>query len=209
MRGLAILCGLLVALSLLLPPAAALDAKTASSIGRLNYAGFKEQQHCTAFLVAPQVAMTAAHCLDGLEPDQVHLLLGYDRGGWQEHLRADGFWRSPDGKDLAALCLTQPAQAVPLAVTAGEVASGEELAVLGYGLPSVHLLSRRDCLVEADSPRDGVLLNCPVSAGTSGGPAFSRTSEEVVAVVSATTEEQSIAVSVPWLLDVNALCPGP
>ena len=68
---------------------------------------------------------------------------------------------------------------------------------------------QRDCLVEADSPRDGVLLNCPVSAGTSGGPAFSRTSEEVVAVVSATTEEQSIAVSVPWLLDVNALCPGP
>ena len=139
MRGLAILCGLLVALSLPLPPAAALDAETASSIGRLNYAGFKEQQHCTAFLVAPQVAMTAAHCLDGLEPDQVHLLLGYDRGGWQEHLRADGFWRSPDGKDLAALCLTQPAQAVPLAVTAGEVAPGEELAVLGYGLPSVHL----------------------------------------------------------------------
>ena len=209
MRGLAILCGLLVALSLPLPPAAALDAERASAIGRLNYAGFKEQQHCTAFLVAPQVAMTAAHCLDGLEPDQVHLLLGYDRGGWQEHLRADGFWRSPDGKDLAALCLTQPAQAVPLAVTAGEVAPGEELAVLGYGLPSVHLLSRRDCLVEADSPRDGVLLNCPVSEGTSGGPAFSRTSEEVVAVISATTEEQSIAVSVPSLLDVNGLCPGP
>lgn len=207
MRGLAILCGLLVALSLPLTPTAALDAETASSIGRLNYAGFKQKQHCTAFIVAPQVAMTAAHCLDGLEPDQVHLLLGYDRGGWQEHLRANGFWRSPNGEDLAAVCLMQPARAAPLAVTAGEVAPGEELAILGYGIPSVHLLSRRDCLVNAVSPRDGVLLNCPVSKGTSGGPVLSRTSEEVVAVISTTTQEQSIAVSVPPLLDVNALCP--
>lgn len=150
--------------------------------------------------------MTAAHCLDGLEPDQVHLLLGYDRGGWQQHLRADGFWRSPDGKDLAALCLTEPARAAPLAVTAGEVAPGEELSVLGYGLPSVHLLSRRDCPVNAVSPRDGVVLDCPVSKGTSGGPVLSRTSEEVVAVISATTREQSIAVPMPPL-DVNALCP--
>ena len=196
----------MVTLALPALPASALDSEAAAAIGRLNYAGYKQRRHCTAFLVAPQVAMTAAHCLDGLEPDQVHLLLGYDRGGWQQHLRADGFWRSPDGKDLAALCLTQPANAAPLAVTAGEVAPGEELSILGYGLPSVHLLSRRDCLVKADTPRDGVVLNCPVSKGTSGGPVLSRTSEEVVAVISATTREQSIAVPMPPL-DVNALCP--
>lgn len=196
----------MVALTLPAPPAVALDGEAAAAIGRLNYAGYKQRRHCTAFLVAPQVAMTAAHCLDGLEPDQVHLLLGYDRGGWQQHLRANGFWRSPDGKDLAALCLTGPARAAPLAVTAGEVAPGEELSILGYGLPSVHLLSRRDCLVNADSPQDGVLLNCPVSKGTSGGPVLSRTNEEVVAVISATTREQSIAVPMPPL-DVNALCP--
>lgn len=207
MRGLVILCGFLAALSLSPPPATALDEEDASAIGRMNYAGYKTRQHCTAFLVAPQVAMTAAHCIDGLEPDQVHLLLGYDRGSWQQHLRAKGFWRSPDGEDLAALCLAEPAQAAPLSVAPGEVAPGEELAILGYGLPSVHLLSRRDCLVDALSPRGGVVLNCPVSKGTSGGPVFSRTTEAVVAVISATTQEQSVAAPLPTLLDVNALCP--
>ena len=205
MRGLVILCGLLVALTLPGPPAVAVDSETAAAIGRLNYAGFKEKQHCTAFLVGPQVAMTAAHCLDGLEPDQVHLLLGYDRGSWQQHLRAGSFWRSPDGEDIAALCLKELANAAPLAVTAGGVAPGEELSVLGYGLPSVHLLSRRDCLVKADTAQDGVVLNCPVSKGTSGGPVLSRTSEEVVAVMSASSQDGSLAVAVPTL-DVLSLC---
>ena len=57
------------------------------SIGRLNHAGYKRLQHCTATLVAPQVALTALHCLVHGDVLEMHLLLGYDRGSWHEHLR--------------------------------------------------------------------------------------------------------------------------
>ena len=171
----------------------------APSIGRLNYAGYKERRHCTAFLIAPTIAMTAKHCLEGLQPDQVHVLLGYDQGVWREHLRSAGFWHSPDGNDIAAVCLASPAKAPPFAIQAENAEQDDQLTIYGYGLPGVHRLSKRSCRVSTVTRRGGLLLDCPVTSGTSGGPVFSSDLSSVVAVVSATRRHDSLAISVPAL----------
>ncbi len=149
--------------------------------------------------------MTAAHCIEGLQPDQVHLLLGYDRGGWREHLRTTHFWLSPDGEDLAALCLAQPASAAPLAMRAVSAERNQALTVLGYGLPGVHRMSRRDCRAKAVSPGGALILDCPVTKGTSGGPVLTEQLSAVLAVMSATTKKESLAISIPRL-DLSKLC---
>ncbi len=186
-------------------PSLADSSPHSESIGRLNYAGYKKRQHCTAFLVAPQIAMTAAHCVEGLQADEVHLLLGYDRGSWREHLRATRFWLSPDGEDLAALCLARPASAPPLDLRVEAAERDQRLSVLGYGLPGVHRMSRKDCRVKAISPGGALILDCPVTKGTSGGPVLTRQLSAVFAVMSATTKKESLAVSIPPL-DLARLC---
>ena len=205
MRSLAFLCGAILGLLFGMPPVLSLDRDAAHSIGRLNYAGYKKRQHCTAFLVAPKIAMTAAHCIEGLQPPDVHLLLGYDRGSWREHLRPSHFWRSPDGEDLAALCLAQPAGAEPLTLRASTAEQNQQLSVLGYGLPGVHRVSRKNCRVKAISPRGALVLDCPVTKGTSGGPVLTEQLSSLLAVMSATTKRESLAISIPPL-DLTKIC---
>ena len=187
---------LLLLTLLLVFPSVALQAEPpAEAIGRLNYAGYKASRHCTAFLVGARVAVTAAHCVTRLQAADLHLLLGYDKGAWREHLRASGVTRDAEGVDLAALCLKAAAAAVafPWAETAPR--PGETLVVWGYGRPRIHALSRRDCPVLASRGRQ-VTLDCAVAPGTSGAPVLrpTETGYEVVAVVSAARGRTAIAV---------------
>lgn len=205
MRSFAFLCSVVVALFLASPSVLSLDRDAAHAIGRLNYAGYKTRQHCTAFLVAPKIAMTAAHCVDGLQPADIHLLLGYDRGNWREHFRVTGVWLSPNGDDLAALCLTHPANAAPLELHKLAAERDQKISIMGYGLPGVHRMSQKSCRVKAVSPGGSLLLNCPVTKGTSGGPVLSPELSAVFAVISATTKSESLAISVPQL-DLEQLC---
>ncbi len=187
---------LLLVLSLLLLvhlPAQA--TSPAEAIGRLNYAGYKAARHCTAFLVGARVAVTAAHCVARLHAADLHLLLGYDKGVWQAHLRATGLTRDAEGVDIAALCLKAAAAAVafPWAKTAPR--PGETLVVWGYGRPRIHALTRRDCPVLSSAGRR-VTLDCAVAPGTSGAPVLrpTATGYEVVAVVSASRGATAVAV---------------
>jgi tetratricopeptide (TPR) repeat protein len=60
----------------------AVDSSTwpASAIGVVTSAGFSKGQRCTGTLVAPRIVLTAAHCLNGIEPGSVHFLLGLNKG---------------------------------------------------------------------------------------------------------------------------------
>jgi len=190
----------LLVLSLTLLPClpvqtAPLAEPPAEAIGRLNYAGYKASRHCTAFLVGERVAVTAAHCVRRLQAADLHLLLGYEKGAWREHLRASGMARDSGGADLAALCLQAAAAAVAFPWAEGAPSPGETLVVWGYGRPRIHALSRRDCPVLASAGRQ-VTLDCAVAPGTSGAPVLRPTEAgyEVVAVVSASRGRTAIAV---------------
>ncbi len=180
-------------LLLALPPAQA--APPAEAIGRLNYAGYKASRHCTAFLVDARVAVTAAHCVTRLRAADLHLLLGYDKGAWQAHLRASGLAHDAEGADIAALCLKAAAAAVAFPWAEAAPRRGETLVVWGYGRPRIHALSRRDCPVLASRGRQ-LTLDCAVAPGTSGAPVLrpTATGYEVVAVVSASRGATAVAV---------------
>ncbi|MEM8665411.1 MAG: hypothetical protein AAGF49_14970, partial [Pseudomonadota bacterium] len=80
---------------------ASAEEGAASAVGRLNHAGYAHRRHCTFAAVSPKVALTAAHCVAGVEADTLHLLYGYGRMTWV----AEGAVAAvePLGGDLAAL----------------------------------------------------------------------------------------------------------
>ncbi len=174
----------------------AASAVAESAIGRLNHAGYRQQRHCTAVLVAPKIALTAAHCLEGLKASESHLLLGYDRGQWREHLRPDRL--VPLGRDLAALCLARPAKTQPLPMAKSDVPDDERLTAAGYGRPAVHRLQRHACRVVARDGKGALRLDCPLSPGNSGGPLLSAADgdEAVIAITVASNATQSLAIEI-------------
>jgi len=183
----------------------AMEATADPAVGRLNHAGYRHLRHCTAVLVAPRVALTAAHCLEGLDVTKSHLLLGYDRGNWLEHLEPEVMRFL--GGDLAALCLGKPAQTSPLPLAARPAQLGETLAIAGYGRPRVHAQQERACRVTSLLGERGIWLDCPSPPGNSGGPVLRSVDgrESVVAVAVASNSETTLALVVPPG-DLASLC---
>ncbi|MEM8664689.1 MAG: trypsin-like peptidase domain-containing protein [Pseudomonadota bacterium] len=161
-----------------------------TAIGRLNHAGYAKARHCTFVAVAPKVALTATHCIDGLPLEELHLLFGYARSKFVARVGVAA--SRAVGPDATALCLTEDAPAtVDIAPPAGR---GDTVAVIGYGRPRVHVQQRSACKVLTPVGPD-LLLDCPARQGTSGGPVLAE-GGGVVGVVSRTGRGSSVAVSV-------------
>ena len=161
-----------------------------SAVGRLQIPGVSR---CTAVLIAPQVAVTAAHCLYGRRlgrfapPSSVNVLFGYDAGKFTRHVTASSYAVMPGfnpqsqfggGADLALVRFAKAvgSRVVPLAEDAGA-----DVAVMlgGYGQDRAEVvLADPACVTRGLSAgRDGkpmLVHNCNGTRGTSGGPVFSR-----------------------------------
>jgi protease YdgD len=147
---------------------------------------------CTGTLIAPATGLTAAHCLYNrrtrrlLEPGSLHILLGYQRGGYHWHGRVAGYeigsafdGAEPGchpGSDWARLALTAPVPAdiTPLLVATGSPAPGTPIALPGYSRDRAEVLMRDpSCHVTGLAVIRGDRLlthDCSVTGGTSGGP---------------------------------------
>ncbi len=183
---------LFLLLTVAFPPARAdqLDL----SIGRLNHAGYDLRQHCTATLVAPRVAVTALHCLVPRDVANMHLLLGYDRGDWNEHLQPVTAIAATSPGDIVLLCFDAPSTAEPVPIAVRPVDRGETVLVVGYGTPRVQVANHTACRV-ADFDEHVLRLSCPLTSGASGGPVLRKTETgpEIIGVVSASNSTASIA----------------
>lgn len=151
---------------------------------------------CTAFLVDPQTAVTAAHCLyirrlgHFAPAGSVHLLLGYDHGGFVKHQIATsyviasgydpGAGPSAGTRDVAIVRLPQPmaltSRTLPLVDT--PLPLGTPLMLGGYGQDRAEaVLADQACTLQGYAGRGAVAMlvhDCEGTHGTSGAPVLAR-----------------------------------
>ncbi len=133
---------------------------------------------CTAVLIAPRTALTAAHCLWSarlhrtVPPDMVHVLTRYARGGFAGHALAIRT-RVARGIDVAAVTLAAPLGGAVLGF-APPPAPGTPAMLGGYNQDRIEVIEADTvCHVLADT---GALLrhDCAGTHGTSGAPLLVR-----------------------------------
>ena len=174
--------------------------------------------YCTAALLRPDLAVTAAHCLYNrrtgrwLPPKSIHILLGYDRGDYGFHTtaseyRTGGFDPELAGetlaKDWALLTLAQaaPRQYATLDLHQGAYTPGRLFHMIGFASPRKHALSRTsDCTARMI----GSLLasDCQSAAGMSGAPLVDNASGAIIGIQIGNAmagSERSLSIAVPAL----------
>ena len=172
----------------------AVDGKAApwAAVVRVQVPGVSR---CTGFLVGPQTAVTAAHCLYGrrlghfVPPSSVHVLLGYADGDYAQHVVASSFQVSDgyapsspagQGTDVAVITLAKAAGGPGdiLALADGPAPRGARLMAGGFSQDRAERLQADvSCTVLGYRPGPaGPMLvhDCAGTRGTSGGPVLTQ-----------------------------------
>jgi protease YdgD len=165
-----------------------------TAVARLQIPGV---DRCTAFLIAPARAVTAAHCLWSarlhrfMPPAAIHVLTGYASGAFTGHSIAIGTRIAAGydplhpydtlGADVAVLSLAVPLATAATALTLadGPPAAGAALSLGGFSQDRAEiLLVDRACTAGgfARDRQDRPLLrhDCTATHGTSGAPVLTR-----------------------------------
>lgn len=205
------------------------------SIGRVNFAGFKSTAMCTGTLIAPDLVLTAAHCLYNrstgrpLPVDDLLFIAGVRRDEYSARLvpacaiTAQGFEPAPKPKlrdlhkDVALIVLEEPSTLPPVPVLAPEEAAiltkETRFQSAGYRRSRRFLPTVVPACRVLGTTEETWVTDCASEAGASGGPLLVETPNglRVAGIMSARIDDIRSAI-VPfhaWQeLLANPRCPA-
>lgn len=187
-----------------LPRLTEAQAAQFTSVGRLGRSGFRTRQSCSGTLIAPDLVLTAGHCLSGSAFTNRVFVAGWAKGSYvgfaraaQEHIHPAFNLENGPAHDIGLIVLEQPiVETAPLPLNASDTPAS--VALMGYNRQVPHMLTGAfDCPVEARW-RDLLRIGCVVLPGNSGGPVLVQQDGywAVAGVVSARMEGDALVVPV-------------